>query len=158
LPKGIRSHRTIWGTGYQAYVQKDGTQIRRYFMSVNESSETKLEKAKLWLQTFRDLGHEPPKEEATQAIKRKREEDSFLPRNIQHFKHMHKRKNGKYTLEEGYTVDLLSKGKRIVKQFLSSKETMEKKLEKAKAWLAKYKETGIAEYERVVSEREPYTL
>jgi hypothetical protein len=35
---------------------------------------------------------------------------------------------------------------------------MEKKLEKAKAWLAKYKETGIAEYERVVSEREPYTL
>ncbi|GAQ85083.1 hypothetical protein KFL_002190350 [Klebsormidium nitens] len=135
LPKNIHFHKTVWGEGYHATGRKDGKAYSRYYMSIHETIESKLERAKAWLEYFEREGVPPEEEPAkppTIPAKRQRGEDAELPRGISSVHN-----NRKKGIEEGYTVNFYHKAQRYTRQFVSARLTMEDKLDLAKEWLEK---------------------
>jgi hypothetical protein len=135
LPKNIRFHKTVWGEGYHVGGRRNGKRFGRYYMSIHETMESKLQKAKAWQEYFEREGvppEEEPPEPPTVPAKRRRAEDSELPRGI-YSVHV-KRKRG---LEEGYGASFHHEGKCYQKQFVSSRLTMDDKMELAQEWLEK---------------------
>jgi hypothetical protein len=82
LPKKIHFHKTIWGEGYHVTGRRDGKTFQRYYMSIHETMESKLQNAKAWQEHFERKGV-PPEEEPTKPntipAKRQRMEDAELP-------------------------------------------------------------------------------
>lgn len=143
LPKNIRFHKTVWGEGYNVTGRKDGRTFQRYYMSINESMEAKLQKAKAWQEYFEREGMPPVEEPAkppTVPAKRKRAEDSRLPRGI-YSVHINRKKG----LEEGYGASFYHNSKCHSRQFVSMRLTMEDKLELAQEWLEKHSKEVRAE-------------
>jgi hypothetical protein len=101
-------------------------------MSIHETMESKLQKAKAWHECFEREGvppEEEPAEPPTIPAKRKRAEDADLPRGI-----VSVHTNRKKGLEEGYVAGFFHKGKSFSRQFVSGRLTLEDKLALAKEW------------------------
>lgn len=118
--------------GYMVRIKVNGKNYKKIFTSMDDTMETKLNKAKEYLESVKKNDNNSILNKGAQ---RKVNKSKDLPTNIRYFV---AKRDGKI-FGEGYSVEIKINGKRYKKVFTSMDESMESKLSKAKKQIELFK-------------------
>lgn len=110
--------------GYMARITIDEKIYKKVFISMNDTMDAKLEKAKLYIESIKK---DVTNDELSKGLSRKVVKSQNLPKNIRYYA---EKKNGEI-IGEGYCVEMKIDSKRYKKVFTARNDSMETKLEKA---------------------------
>lgn len=137
----VKNNNKLVQEGYMARIKINGKIYKKIFISMEESLESKLEKAKKYIDLIKtETSKDNPNLDKliTTGAPRTIDKSKNLPTNIRYY--ISKDRNGK--LSEGYSVEISIDKKKYKKVFTSMAKTMKYKLEKAKKQLEIFKSIG----------------